>query len=139
PLRPSKDVWKPGNLAGAIDAVDGVVRSERRSSHEQFVGRTHRQVKRGNARGQRGERRRLAVAHPKDRTGAIADVEPSLTVECQTACDAQVTCHNLMRSVAADAINSALEAARDVQTVIGSYGHWRPVRDGRGERFASGP
>src|SRR5438309_932024 len=54
----------------------------------------------------------------------------------QTARDAQVTCHNLVRSVAADAINGPLEAARDVQMVIGSHGHRRRVHDAGGERFA---
>jgi len=42
-------------MTARIDPVDRVVRRQRRHRHEQRVVGRHRQVERGDARGQRGE------------------------------------------------------------------------------------
>jgi hypothetical protein len=50
----------------------------------------HRQVKRGDARRERGKQGGLAIAHAKDRAGSIADIHRSIPVERQAAGDTQI-------------------------------------------------
>src|SRR5579864_8513064 len=122
-LRTAEALVKLGHQAVGVDAIERVIGGQRGAGHVERRARTRRsvrQVKSCNARRQRSECRRAPRAVDlEDRARPVTDEQGStrgVGREREAAGNAQIGRKGLSRAVRYDAIDDALEAARDVET-----------------------
>src|SRR5687767_11485985 len=128
PLPASKAFGEFVNRTVGRDAIDDIARRERRRRHIERAVRPEREVERRDAWRERRELHRTAIADGEHGPRAIAYIQPAVRPERDPARDTKVRGMCRYRSVAIDAIDAAVETARDVQVTV------RPKRHGRGIR-----
>ena len=120
-----------------IDPSHRIVRRQRRRRDVEIAVGRHREVKRGDAGRNGGERFGAALLiDPEDGAGAIADIQRSVGAERQSARHAEIRRHHLVAAVIEDAIDAALEAARHIQQAVGTDHHRRRIDEAVHERLA---